>query len=541
MAVYTQPASGRSRLAGASGFLPVDATKADPTGSLIVSSYGLAQPVRTPRRFDKLADEGYNQSPPVFRAINIIASAVAGIPWQLFSRKGAKGVSRPGMLMGRDRKGHTPHGEQIDAHPLLDLMQRPNDTQGWGKFIEAYVSYLYIAGNSYVWANQPPRGGAPAELWTIRPDRMRVVPDEKAFVSGYTYEVNGKSISFDRASVLHTKTFAALDDWYGMSPLVVAARAIDIRNSGGDWNLAMLQNSGRVPGFFVTTEKLGDTQFERMREQLIERYSGARNVGIPGLLEEGLGWVEAGKTPRDMDWLNLSREQGRDIAMTLGVPSELLGDSSNKTFSNYQEARASLYTETVLPLMDMIRDELNRWLTPMYGASAYYLDYDKEDIEALQEERGKLYQWVSKASFLTINEQRDILGYPERPEGDVIVVNLNMAPLDEVVAGTEVRHVLPSAPLGGAPMTPTAAQGRPNDGSASDEGAPTPAPDADGAAPGGAGVSDGGMASGVDAGAKAARAARAPVYDPLDDLLAGKVIHFDPKAASRSTRERQRA
>lgn len=532
MAVYTQPASSRSRLGIGAALPGFTSTKADPTGALIVSSYGLSQPVRTPRRFDKLADEGYSQNPPVFRAINIIATAVAGIPWQLFSRKGVKGALFSG------RKGHTPHGQQIDTHPLLDLMQRPNPTQGWGKFIEAYTSYLYIAGNSYLWANQPKRGGAPVELWTMRPDRMRIIPDAKQFVSGYTYEVNGQRIDFDVASMLHTKTFAALDDWYGMSPLVVAARAIDIRNSGGDWNLAMVQNSGRVPGFFVTTEKLGDTQFERMREQLIERYTGSRNVGIPGLLEEGLGWVEAGKTPRDMDWLNLSREQGRDIAMTLGVPSELLGDSTNKTFSNYSEARASLYTETVLPLMDIIRDELNRWLTPMFG-SGIYLDYDREDIEALQEQRGRLYQWVGKAQFLTINEQRDILGYPQRPEGDVIVVNINSATLDEVSDGTAVHHVLPSVPLGGQPAKP-AASGMPNEGSDTDEGAPTPASNAaDAGSPGGTGVSDGGMASATDSAMKA-RSQPAQVYDPLDDLLAGKVIHFDPKAGSRSQRDGRR-
>lgn len=531
MAVYTQPASSRSRL----GAWPAVESKADPVGALVVSSYGLSQPVRTPRRFDKLADEGYQQCPPVFRAINIIATAVAGIPWQLFSRKGIKGVVR----RQRFWKGHTPHGEQIDDHPLLDLMQHPNSEQGWGKFVEAYVSYLYISGNSYVWANQPRSGGAPVELWTMRPDRMRVIPDEKQFVSGYTYEVNGQRLDFPKPTMLHTKTFAALDDWYGMSPLVVAARAIDIRNSGGDWNLALVQNSGRVPGFFVSKERLGDTQFERMREQLLERYTGARNVGLPGLLEDGVTWVANGMPPTDMDWSNLNADQSRDIAMTIGVPAELLGDNRAKTFSNYQEARASLYTETVLPLMDVIRDEWNRWLVPMYGPG-YYLDYDREDIEALQEERGRLYQYVGKATFLTINEQRDMLGYPPRPEGDVIVVPLQSATLEEVSDGAAAPGAQPGKPLV-APTQP----GKPNEANTPDEGAPTPAPDAAGNPsasdkPGSTGVSDGGMASATDSAMKS-NGKRAQ-YDPLDDLLAGKVIRFDPKAESRSQRvERRRA
>lgn len=487
-------------------------TKADPVGGLIVSSYGLSQPVRTPRRFDTLAQEGYNSQPIVYRAINLIATAVAGIPWKLFQR--GKGKKR---------------GDEVEVHPLLDLMVRPNPTQGWGKLIEAYVSYLYVSGNSYLWANRAQGGkGAPVELWTMRPDRMRIIPDDKQFVAGFAYEVNGKHIDFDAASILHTKAFAPLDDWYGMSPLVVAARAIDLRNAGADWNLALLQNSGRVPGFFVTTERLSKEQFERMREQLLERYTGARNAGVPGLLEEGLGWLEAGKTPTDMDWTNLSKEQARDIAIAIGVPPELLGDSAVKTYSNYAEARQSFYEETALPLADMVRDEFNRWLVPMYGPTLT-LDYDKEDIEALQEARGRLYLSVAKASFLTINEQRDMLGFPQRPEGDIIVVPLTSTTLDDVESGTQVRHVPPSVPIGGAPGAPKPSGGggttKPNDASDTDEGAPTPAPGqgddaASGAnAAGGAGVPDGGMAGAVDSGSKS--------RDPLDDLLAGKVIRLD--------------
>jgi len=517
-------------------------TKADPAGPLVVSSYGLAQPVRTPRRFDRLADEGYNQQPVVYRAINLIATAIAGIPWRLYEKGRGSGT----LVGGTGAPTTTPsrrRGLEVSDHPMLDLMARPNPTQGWGKFIEAYVAYLYVAGNSYLWANRPKKGGPPLELWTMRPDRMRIIPDAKQFVAGYTYEVNGERRDFDTASVLHTKMFAPLDDWYGMSPLVVAARAIDIRNAGGDWNLAAVQNSGRVPGFFTVKERLGDTQFERMREQFIDRYTGRRNVGLPGLLDGGdIAWIEAGKTPLDMDWASLTKEQARDIAITIGVPPELLGDAAVKTYSNYQEARASFYEETVLPLADITRDELNRWLTPMYDG-ALTLDYDHEDIEAVQEERGRLYQYVGKfATFLTINEQRAILGYPSRPEGDVIIAPLTMANLEDVAAGAQVHLTPPSVPLSGAGMG-APKPGKPNDASESDDAnAPATAPDQGGndggSAPGNAGSSpapsgspDGGMASGVDANAKAAH-----LYDPLDDILAGKVVQLrdyrqHPKAA----------
>ncbi len=480
------------------------ATKANPVDGAIVSSYGLSQPVRLPRRFDVLAEQGYGQSAPCFHAINLIASGCAGIPWILYQRKGA------------NRRG-----TEIDQHPLLDLMQRPNPTQGWGKLFEAYVSYLYIAGNSYVYANLPKKG-APVELWTMRPDRMRIKPDVKQYVAGYVYEVNGEHVDFDAASILHTKTFAPLDDWYGMSPLAVAARNIDVRNAGGDWNLALLQNSGRLPGFFVTKERLGDAQFSRMREQLIDRYTGSRNVGLPGLLDGGdITWQPAGVTPMDMDWSQMTLAQSRDIAITLGVPPEMLGDPQVKTYASYSEARASFYTETVLPLMDILRDELNRWLVPMYGANLW-LDYDTEEIEALAPLRASRWAQVQAATFLTVNEKREATGYDAIPGGDVIILLNTNATLDEVTAEAVPEPVQPVKPPGAA--VGGGATGQPaNDASDTDEGAPTPAPDA--AADAGAS----GMPSGDGAGATLDAGSKA--HDPLDDILAGKVVQFRPKAA----------
>jgi HK97 family phage portal protein len=490
-------------------------TKSNPAGPLIVSSYGLSQPVRTPRRFDTLAQEGYNGQAPVYRAINLIATACAGIPWVLY-----------------ERKGSNRRGVEIDQHPLLDLMQRPNPTQGWGKFFEAYVAFQFIAGNSYLWANCANGGkGKPIELWTLRPDRMRVIPDEKQFVSGYTYEVNGKHIDFDHRSVLHTKVFNPLDDWYGMSPLVVAARSVDILNSGGDWNLALTQNSGRVPGFFTIKERLGDVQFSRMREQLIDRYTGSRNVGLPGLLDGGdIGWLANGMSPLDMDWSKLSIHEQRMIAMTIGVPSEMLADPEVKTYASYSEARAGFYTETVLPAMDIFRDEFNRWLVPYYGAQ-FWLDYDTEEVEALGPLRAARWNQVNTANFLTVNEKREAVGYDAIPGGDVIILLQTNATLNEVVAGdagtgqgngqpNQVR-VIPANGNAGLPPS--------RDANDTDEGDPSPAPEGDG--PGQSGVPDDSIGdAGVDSGMK--RRLIMQQYDPLDDVLAGKVVRLRPKASA---------
>ena len=117
-----------------------------------------------------------------------------------------------------------------------------------------------------------------------------------------------------------------------------------------------------------------------------------------------------------------------DIAMAFGVMAELIGLKEG-TFEHRKEARKAFYTETVLPLASSLRDELNTWLTPLYG-DKLYLDFDRDAIDALQEDRAKVWERMKGADFLSINEKRAGTGYDDfGPAGDVILVSATLLPL----------------------------------------------------------------------------------------------------------------
>lgn len=376
----------------------------------------LGQPVWSPRDYAAFAREGYQSNVYVYAAVRQIAMAVAGIPWIVYRR-------------GRLRV------EELDDHPLAQLLSRPNPMQGGARFFEAVVSYLYLAGNAYVEAVGP-TGGTPKELYALRPDRMRVIPgNSQNPVAGYQYTVGVETVIFRPEDVLHLRMFHPHDDWYGMSPIEAAARSIDQNNESRAWNVALLQNSARPPGALVTEHELTEEQYHRLKEQIREQYAGARNAGRPLLLEGGLEWKSLGFSPADMDWLEGLKLSAREIAIAFGVPPELIGDTANKTYSNYREARQAFYTETVLPLMDWLRDELNAWLVPKFGDDRIYLDYDRDEIEALQEDRAAVWERAMEAvkiGVLTPNEARVLLGYEEVPGADVLMVPGNMMPLATV-------------------------------------------------------------------------------------------------------------
>ncbi len=352
-------------------------------------------------------DEGFERCVTVYSCVMEIARASAGIPWLLYQRRNKK---------------------EIEDHPLLSLLRRPNPWEGQAAFIEKLVAYLQITGNTYL-ERVGPDSRPPRELYVLRPDRMEVIPDSKNYIAGYQYKTGVVRQKFLKGEVLHMKLFAATDDWYGLSPIWVAARDIDQDTTSKKWNYNLLKNDARPPGAVTTEASLGDDQYTRLKSQIQEKYSGADNAGRPLLLEAGLSWIPFGFNPKDMDWIAGSKLSRQQICATYQVPPELIGDHEHATYSNYQEARKAFYLETVLPAMDKLRDELNNWLTPLFGDDLY-LDYDPDQIEALQEDQQKKWDRLQKSDWLTINEKRTATGYEAIDGGDVILIPATMAPID---------------------------------------------------------------------------------------------------------------
>lgn len=382
-------------------------TKNSRSGPLLVQ-FGLHQPRFTPRQYDRLADEGYQKNVIAYRCIRLISQNAAAVPWRLFK-----------------------NGEQLQDHPLLTLLRQPNPMQGGAELFEAVFSFLLIAGNSYL-ETVGPSSGLPRELWSLRPDRMRIVPGAGGVPESYRYTVGGKSLDFNvdpltgRAQVLHIKNFHPLDDWYGMSPLEAAAVSIDQHNDAARWNASLLQTGGRPSGALVfkpTHPDASDTLTEEQRQvlkgELEQHFSGAGNAGRPLVLEGGLDWKEMSLSPKDMDWLAGKDVSAREIALAFHVPSQLIGIEGSLTFSNFEQARLAFFDDAVLPLLDHVKDELNNWLTPQFGDDLR-LDFDVDKIEALAPRRKQVWERVAGAHFMTVNEKRDALGLKPLEGGDVL-------------------------------------------------------------------------------------------------------------------------
>ncbi|GGH46060.1 phage portal protein [Frigidibacter albus] len=387
------------RRAGTGGALPAaPEAKASATGRVV--AWGVAGSGRvawSARDTATLTRIGFTGNPVGFRCVKLVAEAAAAVP-----------------LLCQDADC------RYEAHPMLELIRRPNTLQGRAELLESLYGQMLLSGNGYLEAVGGDAGLLPGELHVLRSDRMSIVPGADGWPVAYDYTVGARRHRFDMTGapdpICHIRSFHPQDDHYGLSPMQAAAVAVDVHNSASAWSKALLDNAARPSGAIVYKGadgqgQLSADQYDRLVSEMEMHHQGARNAGRPMLLEGGLDWKPMGFSPSDMEFQKTKEAAAREIALAFGVPPMLLGIPGDATYANYQEAHRAFYRLTVLPLATRVTAAISHWLSGFAGA-VVELRPDLDQIPALAMERDQQWKRVGEAAFLSDAEKRSLLGLP---------------------------------------------------------------------------------------------------------------------------------
>jgi HK97 family phage portal protein len=363
-----------------------------------IAAFNVRQAVNTPREYEKLAKEAYLVNVIAYRCIDLVATAASGVWWKLYN-----------------------NGKQVDNHPLIDLINKPNPMTGGTQFIDQLVTYILLSGNAYI-EKTTFNSNEPRELWNLRPDRMRVVAGSNGLPYSYEHEVNGVKTVFPvdpitgRSNVCHLKKTHPLNDWYGMGAVEPAAYSIDQHNAASLHNTALLQNSASPSGAMVFKGNITPEQIEAVEEKMRQKYATPRNAGKPMTFGGEWEWLQLGLNMKDLDYNEGKLAVARDICTAFGVPHELI-ISGQSTYNNKAEAKLMLWEDTVIPLLCMLKDGFFDWLTR--DLRGYSFEFDLNDVSALIPRRQMhsmkvMQEWTS--GLITRDEARLQIGYDKAKE-----------------------------------------------------------------------------------------------------------------------------
>ena len=387
--------------------------------------------------YTNMCKEGY-QNFVVYACLDKIVKAATAINWEVAA------YSKDGEL------------EKIPNHPMKMLIENPNPMQGQAKFLERAIKFFYLGGETFI--HKIDIGGTARELYCYRPDRCDVMfgRDADKPIESFIYQA-GANISIQPENVLHWKTFNPLDEYDGLgrgiSLLAPAARVIDQNNAIKQWNYSLMKNGAKKDGAFVIKETLGDIEYERTKDSLKADYNGD-NPGGYMLLEGGADFKDFGNSPKDTDWLEGSKQTIVEVCASLGVDPILIGFNEFSSYNNKSEAKKSLYTETVIPLLRELADELGQFLG-LTDSEFFY--FDLSDIAEMQENIKEKFDMVSGVTFMTENDKREYVGldakdglnvyripmsYVDIPEGgEMPVKNTDTTNFKSLEGGGETKDV----------------------------------------------------------------------------------------------------
>lgn len=354
------------------------------------------------RNYVQVVNEAYRRNSIVARSIRLIAQNAGSVKPLLYQRA-------------------DDGDEEINQHPALKLLRRPNRRMAWRRFVETLVIHKKLSGRAFILAL--PRGkGLPLELHLLQPNLVEVQNDGR--LGGhrtYVYRPSaGEAYTYTEDDVLYLSSIDPLNEDGAISDLEAVFADIDASNLAGAWNISLLRNSGRPSALVISRQALTPEQMQHLSAAKNAMFAGHANAGKIAVIDgQDIEWHELGMSAKDMEWLEGRKHVEAKIAIGIGVAPELVGLSEHKTFSNYEQAQKALWTETLIPELDYIYTELTEWLLPRLESDDLYLAPWLDEVAVLQDdksEEAKRIDTLVKSNVITLGQAGADLGYEVRED-----------------------------------------------------------------------------------------------------------------------------
>jgi HK97 family phage portal protein len=372
--------------------------------------------------FESFVEEGFNRNSIIYAAIMYKARSKMSAPLRAYTGD----PSRPEALPPDD--------------PLTKLVSRPNTQQSWPEF-GALMEIYYNLGNCFVLLIRPRGGGLPESMFTLRPDRVRIIPSKNG-IKGYLYVPQGATLKdatpIAPEDMIHVKLPNPNDPLegmgWGMPPLAIAQSA-DVDNEITRFLKLFFQNGAMPLGLLKFDVPLEDEDMAAVKRRWSDIYGGVDNWSEVGVLDQGGEYQRIGSNFDEMGFSTLDERNESRILMPFGVHPALLGTRisllhSPLSNSNFAAVRQAYWEDTAVPELKLFEKEFQYFLSSEDGG---FVAYDFSKVPALLQDKAKLIDSAHKMWTMgtPANQAYETVGLrvSDIPGGDIAYVPANLVPV----------------------------------------------------------------------------------------------------------------
>jgi HK97 family phage portal protein len=308
--------------------------------------------------------------------------------------------------------------DELAAHPLLELLDRPNPYMDTAALLEFTQLFMEIVGSCY-WYCMKNDWGVPVELYLLLPQYVRPVWDHiGGKILYYDYAVPGKRITYQPDEIvpflMPNITNPLLD---GYSPLMAVFESVNIENKLAGTTASILDNSGRPDAVLIPKDGIGAEEASRWEQRFNARFRRSGNGGVL-VAEEDAQLVPLQFSPRDMSWMAMHETTKEAICNAYGVPPQMLSADGSTQYNVDVTIRQRHVEDAVTPRLRRNQSIINRYLVPLFdGSGDLFCAFDDPSPTNREIERQDL-QLLSVNGAMTKNELRQKYGYEPVEEFD---------------------------------------------------------------------------------------------------------------------------
>lgn len=302
--------------------------------------------------------------------------------------------------------------KEITVHPVLDLLDRVNESQTFTDLVNYTQTIEDLAGECFWWLPLNEKG-QPTSIWPyLRPDGMTVFPDRDNFISHYAYMAQGgtESVDFDPEEIIHFKFCNPLDPYRGYSPVKAGELEISTNTKASEFNWAFFANNARPAGILNVQEKITEDQRDRLETQWNRQHKNLGNAHRMAIISGGtIDYKDIGFTQKDMDFKELKNMTRDEILAVFQVPLSILNPNESINRATAQVSKDVFIEQTIFPLMKRFTMTLNEFLLPLYGDDTLIFDFVNTVPENAEDKINKYNSGLTQG-WLTVDEVRQMEG-----------------------------------------------------------------------------------------------------------------------------------
>lgn len=342
----------------------------------------------------------------------------------------------------------------IASHPLIKLLQRPTAPYPYysGKRLWKHFAFNWIIdGNVYWWLVRNSRGQIvqiwPLLSWLVWPRWTK----ETSFIDFYEYRPNGMPVYIKPEDIVHFRDGA--DDLENprkaMSSLRSILRELVSDNDRANFQAALMKNSG-VPPILVTFKEMAsgiDGEKIKLLQSDIQRRISGDERGKAMVVSWPMEVSQLAFDPESLDLRQLGFMSEERFCSVVGINKFVLGfsaSSDSSIYNNVESARRSATEDYLVPLWDVIAEELTVQLLSQKQFSAQEnqtVKFDTSSVQALQESENEKHDRIRKdvaSGILKVKDAQMILGWKPDETADYYLRPATMTPVHSEMVRTQM-------------------------------------------------------------------------------------------------------